>query len=153
MKKILTALLLPLISISCNAQKDGSTLNINETSKSKPKVSYKVNRKYDYNGNLIRYDSSYSWSYSGKNGTLNSDSILRYFSKQFNNGFLFGDWNWPDNSLYNNLSGRDFLIRNWRSGYIDMEKMMQRMDSLNMVFDRSFIKPKEEQPKINSRML
>lgn len=145
-------LLLPLISIDCNAQKERSTLKINDHANAEPKVSYKVNRKYDNKGNLVQYDSVYSWSYSSKAGTVNADSIFHSFNKQFSGNF--GHCIWPDSSLFNDLSGKDFFMHNWQSGISHMQKMMQRMDSVNsLFFDRNFIKPKEEQTKMNSRML
>lgn len=50
---------------------------------SEPKVDIKVNREYDENGNVIRYDSTYTstWSSPGFSGTL-PDSLFR-----FDNGF------------------------------------------------------------------
>ncbi|MCF8371167.1 MAG: hypothetical protein K9H64_06080 [Bacteroidales bacterium] len=48
-----------------------------------PKEDIKVNREYDENGNMIRYDSTYTWSWSsnGENESI-PDSMF-----QFNNGF------------------------------------------------------------------
>lgn len=48
-----------------------------------PKEDIKVNREFDENGNMIRYDSTYTWSWSstGENGAI-PDSMF-----QFNNGF------------------------------------------------------------------
>ncbi|PBQ33536.1 hypothetical protein CNR22_17720 [Sphingobacteriaceae bacterium] len=63
-----------LLMSSCNAQnKQDGTKELsfaNSTQKetetlSKPVVRFKVNKQYDTNGNVIRYDSTYSYSYSG----------------------------------------------------------------------------------------
>ena len=75
----------------------------------KPDVKIKVNKEYDEKGNVTRYDSTYSYSWSG-NGQFpsNIDSVFR----GFNHGFEFGGnidsmlnhmgFNWS-------LNGRDFF--------------------------------------------
>jgi hypothetical protein len=51
----------------------------------KPKVSWKVNRVVDDKGNLIRYDSTYSWSYSSKTEVASpqTDSLIKDFQARF----------------------------------------------------------------------
>ena len=45
-----------------------------DTSKTEsPNESWNVNKKYDKDGNIIQYDSSYSYSYSSNGGYLNID--------------------------------------------------------------------------------
>ena len=52
---------------SCTAQtkkdEDKNKIEISKE-KIKPKISYKVNKEYDENGNLIKLDSTYSYYYS-----------------------------------------------------------------------------------------
>jgi hypothetical protein len=48
--------------------------------KNMPESNISVNKEYDENGNIIRYDSTYSWSYSSSE----SDSLL-------NDTLFFGD--------------------------------------------------------------
>ena len=66
MKK-LTTLLLMFIIIGCNSQekdKKQTENNLKEDSIVKPEEKWDVHKEYDEFGNLIKYDSIYSWSYS-----------------------------------------------------------------------------------------
>lgn len=55
----------------------------NSDEKNVPQSNITVNKEYDENGNLIRYDSTYSWSYSNiRNDTLVNDTII-YGNKEF----------------------------------------------------------------------
>jgi len=65
----------------------------------KPDVKIKVNKEYDNKGNVTRYDSTYSYSWSG-NGQIpaDADSLL----KGFNHHFYFG------NSADSIFKGMDF---------------------------------------------
>lgn len=79
-----------------------------------PKEDIKVNREYDENGNVIRYDSTYSWSWSstGDNGTF-PDSVFQFYNgfgsfSSFNVDSLFQQFNmlmqgsmFPDSMFFN----------------------------------------------------
>ncbi|MBL7913338.1 MAG: hypothetical protein JNJ41_19905 [Bacteroidia bacterium] len=80
---------------SCNAQTHkeqvGQTEKIKGTeqvdSLNKPKIDVKVNKQYDKNGKMIKYDSTYSYVYSGKSGKnmrADNDSIFNQFRSYFN---------------------------------------------------------------------
>lgn len=82
---------------------------LNSTAKKKdqktkaPKEDIKVNREYDENGNLIRFDSLYSYSWSG------DTTILKSFSpKDFTNIFGNGFETFSDSSFNRNLFFDDF---------------------------------------------
>lgn len=64
-KKLLLAICVLLISVAAFCQ--------NTESKKLPKKDIKVNKEYDENGNLIRYDSTYVYSWS-------SDSTHHFFN-------------------------------------------------------------------------
>jgi hypothetical protein len=58
---------------------------------SNPKIDVKVNRKYDDKGNLIRFDSSYSYYYESpglKSSAIRSDSLYRQFKNSFQSNLL-----------------------------------------------------------------
>ncbi len=59
--------------------------------KNEPKISIKVNKQTDKNGNITRYDSTYEWSWTG-NGKVpsNVDSMLNKIQDQFSFN-QFGD--------------------------------------------------------------
>jgi hypothetical protein len=53
----------------------------------RPKINVKVNKQYDRNGNIIKYDSTYSYAYSshgGQSAPMNNDSIFNQFKTYFN---------------------------------------------------------------------
>ncbi|MBN1185908.1 MAG: hypothetical protein JXB49_26745 [Bacteroidales bacterium] len=56
-----------------------------------PQEKIEVNKEIDENGNIIRYDSSYSWSYYGNSySSLNLDSLLGGIMFQFPDDEFFG---------------------------------------------------------------
>lgn len=86
----------------------------------KPGVRIDVNKEYDENGNVIGYDSTYSWFWSGKEITnMNFDSIFESFNDNFKHwndkyeknhfepfGYFHyprGQWNDLDSTLYSDL--------------------------------------------------
>lgn len=78
--------LILIIAIVCYVEQ----INAQEIAKSnpnKPDVRIKVNKEFDNKGNITRYDSTYSYSWSG-NGQIpmDADSLL----KKFNHNFSFG---------------------------------------------------------------
>lgn len=63
---------------------------------SKPDVQIKVNKELDKDGNVIRYDSSYTWSWSSDGSRpfpsdFFTDSNKTDFFKPFENNFFFGN--------------------------------------------------------------
>ena len=141
MKKILiSAILLALVVGSCDGQKKGNLIafNGNDTI-NHPQTNIKVNREYDKNGNLIRYDSTYSYSYSNISGNpANIDSLLNQFGFQMgDSGFFF------QNPFHHDFFSTDSLF--WQDPFMNpgnfdnsiqeqmemMEQMIRRMDSIN----------------------
>lgn len=65
----------------------------------KPHEDIKVNKFYDKNGNLTRYDSTYTYFYSSDGNAQNQDSVFKELYKQFgfNDNFFslspFGSFN------------------------------------------------------------
>ncbi|MDP3312167.1 hypothetical protein [Lutibacter sp.] len=61
MKKYILFLIIGLLALNCNGQKDDiKKEEVEENQKTiakQPKGSWKVNKEFDKNGNLIRYDS------------------------------------------------------------------------------------------------
>jgi hypothetical protein len=48
-----------------------------------PDARYHVDKQYDEQGNLLRYDSVYTWSWSSEGQPINPDSLMRAFRQQF----------------------------------------------------------------------
>ena len=91
-----TFLLVPtlLLILSCHGQEHkkepGKESTDKVAQKEEPKGSWKVNREFDEDGNLIRYDSIYSWSssdYDKDLAKIDRDSLLQSFKSRFSEGF------------------------------------------------------------------
>lgn len=71
--------------------------------KNQPEERYDVHTEVDENGNIIRYDSTYSYSYSGPGEEINIDSLLKNmphnFSFDFDDDLFFHD-SFPDFSRH-----------------------------------------------------
>lgn len=144
MKTIMSICLSLLLLTGCNAQTEKSKItSTGKDTASQPKVSWKVNKQYDDKGNVIGYDSTYTWSYSsssGKNVPVAADSVMNSFRLQFNQLFpdmfnnSFGSPVWNDSLLYNDFLAPDYFMRKYRSHYFDIEKMMRSMDSVRNGF-------------------
>lgn len=144
MKTFLSVCLLLLVAAGCDAQtgKSKKTLQVGDTT-SQPKASWKVNKKYDDKGNLIAYDSTYTWTYSGKGGQdipIEVDSVMNAFRKRFNSTFpsmfnnSFGSPVWNDSLFFNDFLRQDYFMRKYNDHYFDMKGMMRSMDSVRNSF-------------------
>jgi hypothetical protein len=154
MKKIVFTLLLGLILTGCHAQDDRSKskddLAEKKTDSSfleKPKISWKVDKKYDEQGNIIGYDSIYSYSLDNWRNLpmdMNLDSImgsmrilsqgnLSYFLEEHNMGRLMQ----MDSLMNGDQFFNDFFERQRTNGFSGMQELFQQMDSLqNMMMER-----------------
>ena len=136
----------------CTAQDDNKALpdaatadSVATVEKPEPKVSWKVNKETDEYGNIIRYDSIYSWSYATGDGELRNidvDSLMRSFSG-FMNERMPGMWEdriWSpfqrDSLWREDFWSDDFFHNRWKREFYDMDYMFRRMDSLRNKFLR-----------------
>jgi len=107
-----------------------------------PKENSSVTKKYDENGNLIQYDSVYTFSYSNFNPDSSElESIFQTFPKFFNQNmdeFLGSDFIRPDSVFFNNFFNGNFFEQGFINQDEDLLKLMQRMDSIKNEF---FIDP------------
>lgn len=154
MKKIVFALMLGLVVSGCQAQSDqGKTKdeladkNRDSLSENKPKISWKVDKKYDEQGNVIGYDSIYSYSFDNFRNLpsgMNLDSIINSmkifsqgdlpsFMEDHDLGPVFGrDSLHPGNQFF-----EDFFERQRNNNFSDMQELFQQMDSLqNMMMEK-----------------
>ncbi len=136
-----------LALISCNGQ-TGKNGNINTAKTNEPKTNIKVKKEYDDHGNLVRYDSTYTYVYSTpENSNSVSDSITGNYSKHFSNKNLFSDEPFlndmfaRDSLLKNDFFGKDFFSNDFMLNDKNMEKIFQRMDSVRRHFFRGQFNP------------
>lgn len=127
-----------LLIFSCAGQEKQ-----NKDTALKPDENITVNKEYDEQGNLIKYDSIYSYSYSS-NGKLN-DSIKMEFQKHLKNHSLFID------SFSNDFFGKDSLTGQFnpddffQKGLINQDeqikRLMKSMNSLQQLFFEQHSQP------------
>ena len=161
MKNYLLFLMVALVSLGCKGQENESQKNTKDTNKTniieKPKGNWKVDKEFDENGNLIRYDSVYSWSSNHKfdNFSLSDkDSLMQSFKSRFfsnyggfkHQGFesLFSKDSLCSKQFFND----DFFGSNFGKDFIDLDNLRQRMIERQQKFlekyQSEFMKPKDE---------
>lgn len=161
MKKYILLLIIGFLSVSCNSQ-NNDTKNIekkeeDKTTVNEPQGAWKVDKEFDENGNLIRYDSVYSWSSNNTYNNLSSsdrDSLIQSFKSNFfksfsgfkNNGF---DDVFSKDSLFSNYYfNDDFFKSDFGSDFMDIDKIRQQMFKRQKQFlekyHSEFIKPENE---------
>ncbi len=146
MKQIIFSLFLSVLAlVGCNAQNQEGTgkINIDSTNIIKPQTEVKVNKEYDDQGNLIRFDSTYSYSYSNiENDTLLEDSIMSNFKHHFNKSNYFSsdpfftDLFFQDSLLQNDFYNNDFFIERFKQNHQKMNRLFFEMDSIKKHFFR-----------------
>ena len=112
-----------------------------------PEGQWQVHREYDKDGNLIRYDSIYSWSYStdkGESVTINLDSIMDEFRGYFKEVAPF-DWKrdfsyfpGPDSLLIKEFFAEDYFYNHWERQQDVIDRMIKKMDSSRNEFLRKY---------------
>ena len=111
--------------------------NADKTMSNAPKTNIRVNKEYDKNGNLIRYDSTYSYFYSN---TINNDSIrdsiYENFKNHFNRNYFFSNEPFFDNLFFQDsllkydFYKKDFFYDRFRQNMGRMDRLFREMDSL-----------------------
>ncbi len=146
--RYLVATMVLLTLYSCNlqekdkqpgeAEKDTATALV-------PKIRSKVQKEFDEFGNLIKYDSIYSWSYSNLEGdslAVNLDSIMDEFRRHFREFAPF-EWNegffyFPktDSLFMKDFFSEDYFLDRWSREPKHLEEMLKKMDSSRNAFLR-----------------
>lgn len=152
----LSALLLVLNS--CQGQeKKKSTLPKKDDQReiAQPKGRWKVDREFDENGNLIRYDSIYSWSSGSLNNLsgLDRDSLLSDFESKFYNHFSqfkdqeFGNLFDPDSLFSKKFFNDDFFESDFGEDFMELDNIRKRM----MERQKRFLEKYRSDLKIHKR--
>ena len=113
---------------------------IDTTKTESPNESWNVNKRYDKDGNIIQYDSSYSYSYSSNGKYLNIDSLISTFGMNnfFSNPFI--------DSTFNFFNQRSRMIE-------DIFKEFIQIDSFfNDLLENNFSKPKPKKEKTGTHI-
>ena len=106
-----------------------------------PNETWNVNKSYNKDGNIIQYDSSYSYSYSSNGEYLNIDSLISTFGM---NNFFSSPFELD--STFNFFNQRNQMIE-------DVFKEFIQIDSFfNDFFDDNFSKPKQKKEKTGTHI-
>ncbi|MTE26681.1 hypothetical protein [Winogradskyella ouciana] len=166
MKKVMLFLFVAILATSCNAQNSETPKDkivkseTSQDSNAKPKGSWKVNKEVDENGNIIRYDSIYSWSSSDNLKGMDNDSIFNemqsmmrkrfsMFQSQNGNGFMKHD-SIMKQFFSDDIFKEDFFSGGLNSNFPNMDDMMKRMEAMRQQFfndNHRYIIPPEETEK------
>ncbi len=150
-KSIILAAFLLLAGTTVRAQVVNTESQNNHADK--PQVHINVKKAYDKNGNIIRYDSTYEWTYSSQNGkqNINIDSLMGHFIPYFRENLpdslsqVFGnpDLNLNDSAMMMDFFNNAHFFDRWQKEVFDMNREMRAMDSLRMEFLKKYMHEKK----------
>ena len=147
MKQIIISLFLSSMVLSgCKGQNNEEANNTSKETINQPQTEVKVNKEYDENGNVVRYDSTYSYYYSNIDGdSLLEDSIMSNFKNHLNINFgfssdpFFDDFFFQDSLMQYDFYNNDFFIERYRNNHKKMNDLFFEMDSIkNLFFEEQF---------------
>jgi hypothetical protein len=142
-----------LVSGGCNKQTD--KISTPGEGSGNPKPTIKVSKEYDKDGNLIRYDSTYSYHYSTSgNNLLMNDSVFNTFKDHFNQSYFFLNepffehFFFDDSLMIRDFYKDDFFIHRFRNNSTAMDSLFLKMDKYkNEFFEKQFKDYQEEHLK------
>ncbi|MBU2930161.1 hypothetical protein [Winogradskyella psychrotolerans] len=161
MKKYILLIMVGLLCTNCSGQDSKAKTAENDDSKVKtlkePEGNWTVNKEFDEQGNLIRYDSIYSWSSHDMYNDLSEsdkDSVMQSFKSRFftnfsgfeNQGF---DAIFLQDSLFSNhFFNDDFFDSNFGNDVMKIDQLRQQMMDRQRKFlekyQSEFIKTEDE---------
>lgn len=156
MKKFVLLSLLSLVCFGCNGQeKESEEKKEDQSLAEQPKGSWKVNREFDENGNLIRYDSIYSWSssdYTDDLAQMDRDSLFESFRSRFSRSFSqfnqdgFANFFEEDSLFTEHFFEDDFFESPLGKDFMDLDKIQKRMEDMQRRFLEQYApKPDKEE--------
>jgi len=149
-KTMIISIMFLLIVTACSGQKNENT--ISKAKENQPKTNIQVNKEYDELGNLIKYDSTYSYYYSNiENDIFLRDSIINQFKNNFNTQYLFSkdpffsDFFFRDSLLNFDFYTKDFFLNRYQNNTKRMNQLFMEMDSIkNLFFREQFPEPNKK---------
>jgi len=142
-RMVIFAIALSMTIQSCNGQKKETDKNL---SQNLPQTNIKVNKEYDKNGNIIKYDSAYSsYCFNIKGDTVLRDSIFDNFKSHFNRKYFFStqpyfnSFFFEDSLLGYDFYKKDFFYNRFRYNSQFMDELFHEMDSIkNSFYNQQF---------------
>jgi hypothetical protein len=104
-----------------------------------PKTEVHVNKKYDDKGNLVRFDSTYSYHYvspGGKQSTVETDTLFRHFKSYYLKNYdtmlqnNFGSIFLNDSLFKYDFMQPDYFSKRFELNRQRLEQMARDMDSI-----------------------
>jgi hypothetical protein len=152
---IAVAMLIGVVGCNGQTKHEGDS----KESSNNPQTNIKVNKEYDKNGNIVRYDSTYSYYYSNVRNNRNMmDSIFNNFKSRFNQKYSFSEdpyfnrFFFQDSLLKYDFYKKDFFLNRFKENMRRMDSLFWGMDAFkNDFFRKQFempeplIVPKKEQ--------
>lgn len=146
MKTLIMAITVAFAMSGCNAQEKDTIKDLSAhevVAHSVPRGTWKVTKELDENGNLIRYDSIYTYSYGNVNGReipapdldsamANFERYMQQMSPPSFNGMMANPS--AKDSLRNNFYERGVFSNHWEDFFSDMKEQIKMMDSLHRAF-------------------
>jgi hypothetical protein len=149
-RNLLLAVVLALLVSSCKGQEQKAIAK-KETAESfadnKPEGSWKVNKEFDDNGNMIRYDSIYSWSSTGVNDDMSIrdiDSIMQSYRSLINGRFSvlgnddLSNFFLRDSLFPNNFNSQDLFGKSLNQNFMEMDSIRRRMEKIRSEMLKDF---------------
>lgn len=145
-KRIFFSLALTVMLSSCEAQEVKEGKSNNNEHEITPQTNIIVNKEYDEEGKLIRYDSTYSSYYSSIEGdSLMADSMMNHFRQSLFERFPISKSPFFESFFFeDSLSGydfykSDFFKERYRLNQERMKKLFNEMDTIkNQFFEKEF---------------
>ncbi len=142
MKQIIISLFLSfMVLYGCKGQNNEEANNTSKETINQPQTEVKVNKEYDENGNIVKYDSTYSYYYSNIDGDfLLEDSIMSNFKNHLNINFefssdpFFDDFFFQDSLMQYDFYNNDFFIERYRKNHEKMNDLFFEIDSIKNLF-------------------
>jgi len=151
MKTYVLLAMIGLLTVSCNGQASESETRDNTVAE-QPKGSWNVHKELDADGNLMRYDSIYSWSShdtSDKLSEVDRDRLLHHIKSRFYSNFSDFEDVFTKDSIFSQLDFNDpFFGRDFGNHFMDIDKIKQHMIARHRAFlepyNDAIIKPEDE---------
>jgi hypothetical protein len=159
MKNKIYILPLLFIMVACNGQdkkkekEKPKTVQKEQTKGTNPKMNVKVNKQYDSKGNLIKFDSTYTYYYSAKGNDsvkVSIDTVFEKFKRDMDHDFSdmaknrFNDIFLNDSLFKYDFLNEDFFSKRFQLNDEKINKIFIEMDSLK---NQYLNKPRKEKPK------
>lgn len=147
----LSVLCILLITVACDGQSkykesNGKTESFEKTEGTNPKIKTRVNKQYDSKGNLMKFDSTYSYFYSSKghdSTKIALDTVLKEFKSFYQESFTtninnrFNDIFLTDSLFKYDFLNDDYFRKRFELNMNKMNELFRQMDSLKTHYLKS----------------